>query len=50
MAAIDFSHFFLRMPALSYADADPVPDFDHDRRLHKHIAYANLYPNVSTTA
>jgi hypothetical protein len=60
MAAIDFSHFFAPMRALSARpsrrqsritpDAGPAPNFDHDRRLQKHIAYANFYPNVSTTA
>jgi hypothetical protein len=59
MAAIDFSHFFPPMRALSARpsrrqsritpDAGPAPNFDHDRRLHS-IAYANFYPNVSTTA
>jgi hypothetical protein len=60
MAAIDFSHFFPPMRALSARprrrqsritpDAGPAPNFDHDRRLHKHIAHANFYPNVNTTA
>jgi hypothetical protein len=60
MAAIDFSHFFPPMRALSARprrrqsritpDAGSAPNFDHDRRLHKHIAHANFYPNVSRTA